>query len=123
MDYTSLAAFSKGKRISLESCLITNQGATCIVISEEPVWQVGIMKDAMLLVDQITMPVDGSIVVWVDGGSMKLRRLKLYPRKVLEDLNNPGRIEPMTKKCRLLGVVTYIINDARSGEFDDNPVM
>ncbi|WP_342325007.1 hypothetical protein AAEY27_09835 [Kosakonia sp. BYX6] len=52
----------------------------------------------------------------------------MYPRPGLEELDRPEVSYAMTHddyEGRLVfkGVITYIINDARSGESDDNPVM
>ncbi|HFU9207347.1 TPA: DNA repair protein, partial [Escherichia coli] len=56
-------------------------------------------------------------------------RYRKYPRQHLEDLRT-GKKEALPKDddgCTgsnaVFGVITHIINDARSGEFDDCPVM
>ncbi|OUF10516.1 DNA polymerase V subunit [Enterobacter roggenkampii] len=56
-----------------------------------------------------------------------VRRYRTHPKPHLENLAN-GRKESIPEDnygeaSALFGVITYIINDARSGEFDDCPVM
>lgn len=51
------------ERLSLDSKLIPRPTSTYIMQSAETIWRVGIMKDAMLVVDSAATPVDGSIVV------------------------------------------------------------
>lgn len=111
------------ERLSLDSKLIPRPTSTYIMQSAETIWRVGIMKDAMLVVDSAATPVDGSIVVCQLNGELRLKRLRLSPVRGLEDLNYPDRNYVMTPESEILGVVTYIINDARSGEFDDCPVI
>lgn len=111
------------ERLSLDSKLIPRPTSTYIMQSAETIWRVGIMKDAMLVVDSAVTPVDGSIIVCQLNDELRLKRLRLSPVRGLEDLNYPDRNHVMTPESEILGVVTYIINDARSGEFDDCPVI
>ena len=62
-------------------------------------------------------------------GEYRVKRYRKYPRQHLEDLRT-GKKEALPKDddgCTgsnaVFGVITHIINDARSGEFDDCPVM
>ncbi|MEB5958590.1 humD, partial [Escherichia coli] len=57
------------------------------------------------------------------------KRYRTHPEPHLENLEN-GKRELLRQKDEMsdsdrpvFGVITYIINDARSGEFDDCPVM
>ena len=59
---------------------------------------------------------------------MRMLRLRLHPRPRLEELDRLEITYPMTTddydgRLVFKGVITYIINDARTGEFDDCPVM
>lgn len=55
-------------------------------------------------------------------------RLRLHPRPRLEELDRPEKTYSMKnddydERLVFKGVITYIINYARTGEFDDNPLM
>jgi hypothetical protein len=62
----------------------------------------------------------------VSSGSSVIART---PQPHLENLENgkrerlPDKDEVSDTSRPVFGVITYIINDARSGEFDDCPVM
>ncbi|EHK6826421.1 TPA: S24 family peptidase [Escherichia coli] len=111
------------ERISLDGRIITSPASTYLMLAAETIWRAGIMKDAMLVVDSAVHPIDGSIIVCQFNGELRLKRLRLAPARCLEDLNYPDRHQMLTSETLIMGVVTYIINDARSGEFDDCPVM
>ncbi|HFV9226832.1 TPA: LexA family transcriptional regulator, partial [Enterobacter asburiae] len=62
-------------------------------------------------------------------GEFRIMRYRAIPHPCLENPEN-GRREPLPMKDEMsdtsrpvFGVITYSINDARSGEFDDCPVM
>lgn len=89
----------------------------------------GIMKGAMLIVDSSLTPKDGSLLVCAVDGEFRVMRYRMLPHLCLENPEN-GRREPLPLKDDVsdtsrpvFGVITYSINDARSGEFDDCPVM
>ncbi|EGT3572075.1 S24 family peptidase [Citrobacter amalonaticus] len=107
------------ERLSLDSKLIPRPTSTYIMQSVETIRRAGIMKDAMLVVDSAATPVNGSIVVCQLNDELRLKRLRLSPVRCLEDLNYPDRNQVMSPESEILGVVMYIINDARKGEFDD----
>ena len=111
------------ERLSLDSKLIPRPSSTYIMQSAETIWRVGIMKDAMLVVDSAATSVDGSIVVCQLNNELRLKRLRFSPVRCLEDLNYPDRHQMLTSETLIMGVVTYIINDARSAELDDCPVI
>ena len=111
------------ERLSLDSKLIPRPTSTYIMQSAETTWRVGIMKDAMLVVDSAATPVDGSIVVCQLNDELRLKRLRFSPVRCIEDLNYPDRHQMLTSETLIMGVVTYIINDARSAELDDCPVI
>ncbi|HED3078815.1 HumD family translesion DNA polymerase [Citrobacter amalonaticus] len=111
------------ERLSLDSKLIPRPTSTYIMQSAETIWRVGIMKDAMLVVDSAATPVDGSIIVCQLNDELRLKRLRFSPVRCLEDLNYPDRHQMLISETLIMGVVTYIINDARSAELDDCPVI
>lgn len=88
----------------------------------------GILNGALLVVDASLSPCDGSLLVCRMEGEMRIKRYRKSPKPHLEDLQT-GRCEEIpthddgTSPDSIFGVITYIINDARSGEFDDCPVM
>ncbi|HFV1354587.1 TPA: DNA repair protein, partial [Escherichia coli] len=62
-------------------------------------------------------------------GEYRIKRYRKYPRQHLEDLST-GKKEALpvdddgcTGSNAVFGVITHVINDARSGEFDDCPVI
>lgn len=62
------------------------------------------------------------------AAQIRIKRYRKSPKPHLEDLQTGRREEiPVhddgTSPDAIFGVITYIINDARSGEFDDCPVM
>ena len=82
-----------------------------------------------LVVDSSLSPFDGSLLVCAIDGEFRIKRYRLHPTPHLINLEN-GRREELpeyeagyTGSHPVFGVITYIINDARTGEFDDCPVM
>ncbi|HDO7543293.1 TPA: DNA repair protein [Escherichia coli] len=72
---------------------------------------------------------DGSLLVCAMEGEYRIKRYRKYPRQHLEDLST-GKKEALpvdddgcTGSNAVFGVITHVINDARSGEFDDCPVI
>jgi len=87
----------------------------------------GIRPGAILVVDSSATPVDGSIVVCIVDGEFKLRRLRRYPIPYLQHLDRPGTRDKLLSddadSIKIRGVITHIVTDARTGEFDDSPVI
>ena len=88
----------------------------------------GIMKGAMLIVDSSLTPKDGSLLVCAVDGEFRIMRYRTHPQPYLENPEN-GRRESLPQNDEVsdtsrpvFGVITYSINDTRSGEFDDCPV-
>lgn len=127
MGFPSPAADYVEERISLDKRLIAHPSATYMMIAGTTYLRAGILKGEMLIVDSSMTPKDGSLLVCAIDGEFKIRRYRTHPY-----LENPesGRREPLPSKDEtsdssrpVFGVITYIINDARTGEFDDCPVM
>ncbi|EBG7960342.1 TPA: S24 family peptidase [Escherichia coli] len=129
MGFPSPAADFVESRISLDERLIQKPAATYYMKAGETIYRCGIMKDALLVVDASLNPCDGSLLVCESEGEFKVKRYRTHPKPHLENVSNgrreklPGHDENATGTHPIFGVITYIINDARSGEFDDCPVM
>ncbi|EJF31677.1 LexA family transcriptional regulator [Enterobacter sp. Ap-916] len=125
MGFPSPAQDYVESRISLDRQLISRPAATYFMRASETCLRAGIIKGALLVVDTAATQCDGSILACAIDGEFRLRRLRLHPHKYLERLDTGAREnhgsddEPLD----VFGVVTYIINDARLEEFDDNPCM
>lgn len=129
MGFPSPAADYIEERISLDKRLIAHPSATYLMIAGTTYLRAGIMKGAMLIVDSSLTPKDGSLLVCAVDGEFRIMRYRALPHPCLENPEN-GRREPLPSKDEVsdtsrpvFGVITYSINDARSGEFDDCPVM
>ena len=129
MGFPSPAADYVEERISLDKRLIAHPSATYMMIAGTTYLRAGIMKGAMLIVDSSLTPKDGSLLVCTLDGEFRIKRYRTHPEPHLENLDN-GRRELLRRKDEMadsdrpvFGVITYSINDARSGEFDDCPVM
>ncbi|HCM9734499.1 LexA family transcriptional regulator [Enterobacter kobei] len=129
MGFPSPAADYVEERISLDKRLIAHPSATYMMVAGTTYLRAGIMKGAMLIVDSSLTPKDGSLLVCAVDGEFRIMRYRALPHPCLENPEN-GRREPLPMKDDVsdtsrpvFGVITYSINDARSGEFDDCPVM
>lgn len=113
------------RRLSLDEQFIPRPSSTYFMRAGQSYWWAGIMKDALLIVDASVRACDGSIVICAIGGEFSLRRIRFSRSTVLERLDDPLLCDSISEleEDGVFGVVTYIINDARSGEFDDCPVM
>jgi len=102
--------------------------AVFLVKADSGSWRAGIKKDAVLIVNKARTPVDGSIVIVDHLGEFEIRRLKLYPTACLQSLDNLDDVRLIEggdlegEETIVWGVVTYIINDACTEEFDDCPI-
>lgn len=125
MAFPSPAADYAESRISLDRQLISHPAATYFMRAMETHLRAGIVKGALLVIDNSVTACDGSILVCELEGGFQLRRLRLYPRKYLERMDTGVREHygDAGEGVEVFGVVTYIINDARTDEFDDNPCM
>ncbi|EIC83403.1 DNA polymerase V subunit, partial [Serratia sp. M24T3] len=85
----------------------------------------GFKQGAVLVIDRSRTAVDGSLVVTTDTGEFEVKRLKLFPTACLESLDNVDDVRLIEggdlegEETIVWGVVTYIINDACTEEFDD----
>ncbi|WP_395313028.1 S24 family peptidase [Enterobacter sp. ECC-219] len=129
MGFPGPAADYVEERMSLDKRLIAHPSSTYMIVAGTTYLHAGIMKGSMLIVDSSLTPKDGSLLVCAVDGEFRISRYRTHPHPYLENPEN-GRREPLPVKDEVsdtsrpvFGVITYIINDARSGEFDDCPVM
>lgn len=129
MGFPSPAQDYVEQRISLDQRIITRPAATYFMRAGATHYREGIISGALLVVDASLSPCDGSLLICACEGEFRIKRYRALPEPHLENLEN-GRREILRQKDEMsdsdrpvFGVITYIINDARSGEFDDCPVM
>ena len=128
MGFPSPAADYVEERISLDKRIIPRPAATYFMRAGATHYREGILNGALLVVDAALSPGDGALLVCRMEGELRITRYRNSPRPHLEDLQT-GRREAIpvhddgTSPDAIFGVITYIINDARTGEFDDCPVM
>lgn len=127
MAFPSPAQDFTETRVSLDAKFILHPSATYFMRAAASHYREGIIQGALLVVDSALSPCDGSLLVCDIGGEFMVRRYRTHPQPHLENLVNGKREklpdETFGESQAVFGVITYIINDARSGEFDDNPVM
>ncbi|HDR1955606.1 TPA: LexA family transcriptional regulator [Enterobacter hormaechei] len=127
MGFPSPAADYVENRLSLDERFIHKPSATYYMKASDIIYRCGIMKDALLVIDSSLNPCDGSLLVCEIGGEFKVKIYRTYPQPHLENALN-GRKEKLSGhfdgiESPVFEVVTYIINDTRTGEFDDCPVI
>ncbi|HKN04424.1 MAG TPA: S24 family peptidase [Buttiauxella sp.] len=127
MAFPSPALDYEEQRISLDAKCIVRSASTYIVRCSESHWKAGIMSGAYLVVDDSAItPCDGSIVVATVQSEFRVLRYKTMPKPQKEEIDQPGKKHSLLDDVEddgVFGVATWILNDARSGEFDDVPVM
>ncbi|QIO40719.1 S24 family peptidase [Citrobacter sp. Y3] len=129
MGFPSPAADYVERHISLDEKFIEHPAATYFMRAGQTYWREGIINGALLVVDSSLLPCDGSLLICRIDGDLKIKRFRVHPRPHLVNLEN-GKREEIPRETGdynaalpVFGVITYIINDARSAEFDDCPVM
>lgn len=112
-------------RISLDKLFISHPSATYFMKAANTYWRAGITQGALLIVDCSATPCDGSVVVCKLAGEFHIRRFRTHPYKHLESLGGDGRKERINADDDdgIFGVILHAVNDMRTMEFDDNPVM
>ncbi|WP_195619543.1 HumD family translesion DNA polymerase [Citrobacter farmeri] len=129
MGFPSPATDYIDHRISLDEKFIEHPASTYFMRAGQTYWRDGIMNGALLVVDSSLKPCDGSLLICRLDGELRIKRFRLQPRPHLVNLENGKREEipdstgDYNVTSPVFGVITYIINDARSGEFDDCPVI
>jgi DNA polymerase V len=128
MGFPSPATDYVEDRISLDKHLITHPSATYYMTAGNTYWRAGIQQGALLIVDRSANLCDGSVVVCRLAGEFHIRRYRLHPYRHFESLAGDGKREKINPEFAgdddgIFGVVTHAVNDLRTQEFDDNPVM
>lgn len=126
--FASPAADYVERRLSLDEICISKPSATYFLRATGQALAIGIHADALLVVDSSATPVHGSIIVIAEEGVHVLRRLRLYPNRALEFLDGSGRekevgYEDSEEGIEVFGVVIWAVNDMRTSEWDDLPVI
>ena len=129
MGFPSPAADYVETRISLDQQLIRHPAATYFMRASRSHFREGILQGALLVVDASLTACDGSLLICAIDGEFRIKRYRTRPQPHLINLES-GRREVLpddgdgyNSSQAIFGVITYIINDARLGEFDDCPVM
>ncbi|MCU6278842.1 S24 family peptidase [Enterobacter quasiroggenkampii] len=125
MGFPSPAADFKEQKISLDQHCNTNHPSVYFFRSGTTSFREEIKSGALLVVDFGATPLDGSIVVCTIEGEFRLMRLRLHPTPYLQHLDHLARIFTLSdgNDYEIRGVITHVVTDARSGEFDESPVM
>ena len=129
MGFPSPASDYVETRISLDQQLINQPAATYFMRASRSHFREGIIQGALLVVDASLSACDGSLLICAIDGEFRSKRYRTHPQPPLVNLENGG-MEALpvddggySSAPAIFGVITYIINDARNGEFDDCPVM
>ncbi|EMH2076284.1 LexA family transcriptional regulator [Citrobacter freundii] len=129
MGFPSPAADYVETRISLDQQLIRHPAATYFMRASRSHFREGILQGALLVVDASLTACDGSLLICAIDGEFRIKRYRTHPQPHLVNLENgirealPADDGGYNSAPAIFGVITYIINDARNGEFDDCPVM
>lgn len=115
-----------GKHVSFDRLFEMHRPGTYVMQNTVSSVRECITSGALQIVEMGAKPCDGSLVVCIIDGQFKLKRLLLYPSLRLEHLDRLNEIILLNDESgdiEIKGVVKYVVNDARTGEFDDTPVM
>lgn len=127
MGFPLPAADFVERRISLDERFIAHPAATYYMRASESYYRAGILSGALLVIDSSLKPCDGSLMICDTDGEFTIKRYRTHPSPHMENVLTGKREELpgdlIGQALSIFGVITYIINDARSGEFDDCPVM
>ncbi|GLH24083.1 TPA: LexA family transcriptional regulator [Enterobacter ludwigii] len=128
MGFPSPATDYIEERISLDKRLISHPSATYFMRSANTYWRAGIQQGALLIVGRSATPCDGSVVVCRLSGEFHIRRFRTHPYRHFEHLSGDGRREKIDPEWAdendgIFGVIMHAVNDMRTMEFDDNPMM
>ncbi|HEY2452024.1 MAG TPA: S24 family peptidase [Scandinavium sp.] len=129
MGFPSPPTDYEESRISLDEVCGTRRAVTYLFRADFTSWREGIKKEAIIIVDFSRKSIDGSIVACIIDNQFRTKRFRTLPQPHLEDLDHPERktklpdLDDTGLEICIKGVVTHFVNDARSGEFDNCPVM
>ena len=112
-----------------EACKWLSRPGQYLMRAGEASWRTGIKKDAILVIDTTRKPLDGSIVIATICGEFCMKRMSFNPTLALQSLDQPDVVMLIEgsdlegEETMIFGVVTFIINDATTDEFDDIPCI
>jgi len=130
MGFPSPAADYEANRVTPnDACQWFGKPNQYLMRAAETSWRAGIKKDAMLILDSARKPCEGSVVVATIGGEFVLRRMRFHPTLYLQSLDHPDEVTLIEggdwegEETLIFAVVTHVINDATTEEFDDSPFI
>lgn len=127
MGFPSPAMDYQESRLSLDSYCHTGRPSVYLFRSDCTSFREGIRQGSLLIVDFGSTPVDGSLVLCVLEDQFRIMRLRLYPNRCLQELDKLDQIRALPEDdeegLEIRGVITHIVTDARTGEFEDLPVI
>ncbi len=128
MGFPSPAKDYEEKSLSLDEMCISRPAATFFMHSRHGAPRTGVLAGALLVIDRSVKPIHGSIVVVEFAGDLVICRYVVSPRRRFENLELPGQTIPIPDDddvdgLQCWGVVTWVINNMRLGEWDDCPGM
>lgn len=127
MEFPSPAMDYQESRLSLDCYCKTERPGVFLFRSDRTSFCEGIRQGSLLIVDFGGTPVDGSLVLCVVEGQFMLMCLRLYPKRSLQELDKLDQIRALPEddeeELEIRGVITHIVTDAGTGEFDDISVI
>lgn len=127
MGFPSPATDYQESRLSLDQHCNTHSPGVFMLRSDTHSFREGMRSGALLIADFGATPVDGSLVLCIVEDQFRIMRLRLYPTRQLQDLDRLEKTRPLPdddeEGIEITGVITHIVNDARTGEFLDLPVI
>lgn len=113
-------------RLSLDQHCNTGAPGVFFFRSDTYSFREGIKPGALLIVDFGGTPVDGSLVLCVLEQEFRIMRLRLHPKRCLQELDKLDNFRAIPDDdedgLEVRGVITHIVTDARTGEFHEMPV-
>ncbi|AOM98194.1 MULTISPECIES: HumD family translesion DNA polymerase [Enterobacteriaceae] len=126
MGFPSPATDYQENRLSLDQHCNTGAPGVFFFRSDTYSFREGIKPGALLIVDFGGTPVDGSLVLCVLEQEFRIMRLRLHPKRCLQELDKLDNFRAIPDDdedgLEVRGVITHIVTDARTGEFHEMPV-
>lgn len=126
MGFPSPAQDYMTDRVSFDQLFEMNNPGTYVMQHEAVSVREGIKPGSRLVIEMGAKPCDGSLVVCIIDGRFRVKRLRLYPSPCLQHLDRLNELIMLNDDAdpvEIKGVVKYIITDARTGVFDEIPVI